>query len=265
MRKVILILLIALSFSACHKNDMDPKPTNPNDDKLLVKSVTTTYSDGSYIIDYKYDTKNRLIELNSHITGNADGDVANHVYRYGDQNGLLITSTITRGGTIHVYDYSYTYDGMPSVLTYYQPGKTMDYSVGVAITNNNVSKYTFQTPPGDISTIDYTYANNNKVKEVNKSFSHEGDLVFTLTLDDEYGIKKNPYLYSGNKWVLPDVPFANKNELLKETSINDDQITITTYANTYNQQGYPTTVEVTQTSNSKITKSTITYKYIKAK
>jgi hypothetical protein len=34
MRKVILIVLIALSFSACHKNDMDQKPTNPNDEQI---------------------------------------------------------------------------------------------------------------------------------------------------------------------------------------------------------------------------------------
>lgn len=262
MRKNLLLILLALSFSACQKNDSNPQPTE--DDKLLVESVTTSNSDGSYIIDYKYDATNRLIELNSHVTGNAFGDVAVHIYTY-DNQGNLIKSTINRNGAISIFDYTYS-SGVPTNVAYSQPGNpSQGHTIDIVAMNNIVSENAIHTPSGESATVNYSYTNNNKVKEVNKSFSPGGDLTYTMTFDDEYGTGKNPYLYSGNKWVLPDVPFANKNELLKETGSNNTAMTVTTYANTYNKEGYPTTVAVTAVSASGTRKSTITYKYINAK
>nr|WP_067061266.1 hypothetical protein [Mucilaginibacter sp. L294] len=263
MRKTLLITLFALSFCACTKSGSNPHPTSPDDDKLLVESVTTSYTDGNYIIDYKYDTENHLIDMNSHVTGNIYEDVAHHAYTY-DNQGNLTKSTITRSGDVSVFDYIYS-NGAPIKVAYSQPGKpSQGHTIDITTANNLVSTNAIHTPSGESATVDYTYTNNNKVKEVNKSFSPGGDLTFTLTFDDEYGTKKNPYLYSGNKWFLPDVPFANKNELLKETGINNGPITVDTYVNTYNEQGYPTTVEATRTTTAGTTKSTITYKYKKA-
>jgi hypothetical protein len=267
MRRTFLIALFALSISACTKSGDGPQPTTPDDskkEKLLVESVTTTDSNGSYIIEYKYDAKNHLIDMNSLATGSVFNDIAHHVYTY-DTQGNLTKSTITRTGDISVFDYTYS-NGEPIKVAYSQPGNSSQgHTIDITTANNLVNTNAISIPSGESATVNYTYNNSNKTKEVNKSFSPTGDLTFTLTFDDEYGTKKNPYLYSGNKWVLPDVPFANKNELLKETVVNNGSVTVITYANTYNQQGYPTTVEVTMTTTAGTTNSTITYKYINAR
>ena len=267
MRKIFFIALFTLSISACTKSGDGPQPTAPDDsktEKLLVESVTTTYSNGSFIIDYKYDAKNHLVKLNSHVTGNANGDIADHVYTY-DNQGNLLKSTITRNGDISVFDYTYS-NGEPIKVAYSQPGNpSQGHTIDITTANSLVNTNAISTPSGESATVNYTYGNSNKTKEVHKGFSPSGDLDFMFTLEDEYGTKKNPYLYSGSKWVLPDVPFANKNELLKETVVNNGSVTVTTYLNTYNQQGYPTTVEAAMNTATATTNSTITYKYINAR
>jgi hypothetical protein len=271
MRKILLITLFAIILAGCKKNDSTPKPVDPNGpddnsktDKLLVESVTTTYSDGSYIIDYNYDAKNHLVKMNSHTTGNTFDDVADHVYTYDNQDNLT-KSVITRSGDVSIFDYTYQ-NGIPTAVTYSQPnhasqGHTIDITTNGGVVTGN----TIHTPSGESATVLYNYTDNNKLVEMNKSFDAVGNLTFTLSFNDEYGVKKNPYLYTGNKWVLPDVPFANKNELLKETVSNNGPMTVYTYKNTYNQQGYPTTVETTMYTAAGITNSTITYTYITIK
>lgn len=266
MRKNLLLAsLIAISFSACTKSDTDLQPKNPEalDKHLLVASVVTDYGNGTYEINYNYDEQNRLTGMQSKVTGNAYGDVANHVYEY--YQGNLLKSTITRSGIKYIFNYLYT-NGVPMTVGYSSPDdNSQAHTIATTAEGSFLTDYNISASNGELAKTKFTYANGNKIKEVNQSLSNTGAVNFTLTFDEEYGTKKNPYLYSGSKWLLPDVPFANKNELLKETSSNNGAIRITTYTNSYNKQGYPVTAQASVVTESGTTHSTITYKYIAAK
>jgi hypothetical protein len=197
MRKTLLIVLLALSFSACKKNDVSKNPP----DKLLVKTITFTYPDGDEILEYNYDSKNHLSGLSYHTTGSLHSGVAGYVYTY-DSDGNIIKTVATNNGTANVINYAYV-NGVPITFTNEIPGNPPIYRITNIITaNNQVIGTSIQHPGEGMSKQRATYNNGNLVTEITEDFSAIGALIYTYMVNSEYGTKKSPFLYSGNKWNL---------------------------------------------------------------
>lgn len=193
-----------------------------------------------------------------------DYPTTDHVYTY-DSQGNLSRSAITRTNDKYAFDYTYK-DGAPTFVSYTDfSGAANNHALDIATANNFVTRHTYHTPSGESSVTTFTYTGGNKQIEDINSYSPGGIKSYSTNLTDEYGTKKSPFLYTGSKWMLPDVPFANQNDLVKETASNNGLGTISIYINTYNKQGYPISVDEARTSGGKTTHIFTTYKYIDAK
>ncbi|HEK19650.1 hypothetical protein [Mucilaginibacter sp.] len=263
-KNLLYLAFIAFYLTACSTKSTDPQPSNPVQGKhQLLSSVVTEANGGTTEIDYDYDNQNRMIGMHSKSINAPYADVADHVYTY-DNDGNLIKSKITRGKDISIFDYIYK-NGVPVLVKYSQPGNpSQGHTLDISVQNNQVIAHTITTPAGEHATVDFTYQNQNRISEVNKAYSPNNLLTFTLTFNDEYGTHNSPYLFSGSKWILPDVPYANKNELTRETINNDGSITIDTYQYTYNNQNYPVKAKLSSTYSGN-NNSVITYTYVDAK
>ncbi|MEO7212208.1 hypothetical protein [Mucilaginibacter sp.] len=266
MKKTLLFAFICIMLFGC-KNDSN-EPTPAQEVKQLVESVTTIENTGGrtirVVLTYEYDNSNKMTAMHERYDDHA-GPNSDHVYIY-DGQGNLIKSTITREGTISIFDYTYK-DNAPVSVAYSMPANASDFH-NIAITTANlvVTNHVITTIPSEgKGTVAYAYINGNNTTENNEHLTSAGVKEYYFNFTREYGTRKNPYLYSGYKWILPDLQFANKNEIIKSSYVTSDGTVVpTVYNNTYDSNGYPTVVQASTTGGS-VSNSTITYSYIKAK
>ncbi|MES2063780.1 MAG: hypothetical protein V4456_17775 [Bacteroidota bacterium] len=274
MKKILLIALVALSFAACKKIEDKIEPEQPapivdkvaTSEKQLVDSVIIVKQEGTFVITYKYDNNNKITNMHESTFSppGLDADI-DHVYTY-DTQGNLIKSVITKGGNISTFTYTYQ-NGEPTLVSYSEAANpTKAYTIDVTVQNNQVTGNIIHKYSGESTEVSYLYKNGNKIIENTNSYSLAGVKTTFATFNGVYGISKNPYLYSGNKWVLPDVPFANKNDVYKtSTSKDDSEFTMSTIRRNYNAQNYPILALEQIILNDKISSFYTFYKYINAK
>lgn len=265
MKKHLFIALVSASLFACKKSS---NPINPiANDRQLVDSVITllkTFSaDAKKVIHYEYDSKNRVTVLHENYF-NYPSPSGDHIYEY-DVRGNLVRSTINRSGKTSIFEYTYK-DDVPVSASYREPASpSNNYDLVFTVENGLITHSVIAIGSGGTAKVTYEYANGNHTNEIYQSFSASATKAFTLTDSYEYGSKKSPYLYSGNKWFLPDVVFANKNDNVKTTSLVDGgSPSVVYFTNAYDKNGYPTTV-TTVGAPGTTADELITYKYIPAK
>ncbi|OOQ61901.1 hypothetical protein [Mucilaginibacter pedocola] len=267
MKKTLLSALISIALFSCQSGSNEPAPVQ-EEDKQLVQSVTTVETSAGKstrtVLTYEYDNSNRMTALHERYDDHA-GPNSDHVYTY-DGQGNLTRSTINREGTVSIFDYTYK-DGAPFSVAYTMPANASDFhSLAITTANGVVTNHVITTVPSEgKATVVWEYAKGNNTAENNSHFTSSGVKDFFANFNREYGSKKNPYLYSGYKWMLPDMPYANKNELIESSSVNNAGTgSVTAYTNTYDSNNYPISVQASTTGGFTST-STITYTYIKAK
>jgi hypothetical protein len=239
----------------------------PISDKQLIDSVTLYIGTGVNKFDYNYDNKNRLIDLHLRASGSTITD-ADYLYTYDDEN-KLIRSVVTTDRTIATYDFSYE-NKIPVLVTYADASNPKNNLI-IKLKNNG-SQITDWTefssatlPEKEGTTSKYIYENQNSTSQI-MLFPPESGGKVSNTTNTEYGINKNPFIYTGYKWRLPGITFANKNDQLKETSVGIPGTTIRTSTYTYNKQGYPITQLIkSSTDGGPISDTKYVYKYIDAK
>lgn len=265
MKKILLVTLISVSLFACKKGSDIVAPID--EDKKLIDSVTiliTAFSpDAKKVVHCEYDNENRMVALHEKYY-NFPGPTADHTYTY-DAQGNLVKSTVNTSGNISTFEYTYTGGAPTSVLYKDLANPANNHTFSITTQSALVTGKVNTAASGEKETTVYLYSNGNSTTETDELFSASGTKTHTLIFNYEYGSNKNPYLYSGYKWLLPDVPFANKNEVIKSSTSNDGSSpAFIFYTTTYDKNGYPLTV-TTVGAPGVTAGSFTTYKYIYAK
>lgn len=243
MNRFLPYTIFLLLFTVGCKKDIPKAVNNPLKDgpvteKQLVKTITTIIS-GKVVSKtiFDYDSENRITTVHD-SSFNSD----EYVYTY-DAAGNMIRQTLINEGKIRTWDVKYINDA-PTFLTYTDPDPQNNYFLKILTDKTKtISKtlYTLSTGPNPIqiegSTTKYEYQDQNLVKVSYSSSTNSNQIIAANVF--EYGSKKNPYAYTGDKWQLNWIPFFNKNDQLKDIYTNEGSITTITYSNTYNVQGYP--------------------------
>lgn len=280
MKKLLLLFLLCLSLGACKKDSTTPDPTTPDDnggttnpsEKQLVKTSVQTSANGKNTTTYTYDSSNRVVSVRVEFAGAAT-TLDEYAYTF-NADGNVSKQTHIRNGKTVTYDYTYV-NKAPTLLTFTDPTSAANnYTVkltynGTATTSGTFYNLSTGTPPVEQagSTETFEYQNQNFVKQSSVS----PGVSFLTTRTYEYGTKKSPFLYTGDKWLLTYVPFANKNDLIKEVYTTNGSVQTTTYTNTYNNQGYPVNVianssqVISGISAPQVSQYTIAYTYVNAR
>ncbi|TWR31143.1 hypothetical protein FPZ43_01290 [Mucilaginibacter pallidiroseus] len=260
MKNFMALAIVALSLSACTKNNDTQPDVNTEPNKLLLDSVITYTTSGKIVTDYDYDSNNNLIAAYESESDSYSTSVVKHLYTYDAQNNL-VKSVITRGSSIATFNYNYQ-NNIPTVVDYTNTSETpATFTTKITVQNDKVSVSETTSPNGDGGITSFLYNEQNLIKESVQSKTSS----YNQTISYDFGTNHNPYLNTGNKWKLPDVPYANKNEILTETSLNNGSSSTTTYTYAYNQDGYPTKGLQRRTNSAGSKETVIEYKYIKAK
>lgn len=273
MKKFLLITFIAIAFIACKKNGNTNSPTKPDDTtptvkkKLLSKTVNTNFRNIT-TFEYKFNDKNQLTGIHS-FANNSTFVGSDFVFTY-NTDGTLKRQERTTDGVYSYRDFSYD-NGLPSLITNVDPAKpTETYTIKLSTDDHLLLSGTFYYPPinglaAHTSTSTFEYLNDNLIKTASVD---DAGLYYSESTN-EFGTKKNPFLYSGTKFNISVIPFASKNEVTKETQIANGRKTIIEYTYTYDGDGYPikattfTTFDVNSVPPTAT--GTIEYSYIDAK
>lgn len=267
MKRILFLsgLLIVL-FSSCEKAKEAEIIDTTKEKKLLVDSIITLNEARSQIIDYDYDDKNRLISYKQQYPNNPGSSSDRYDFVYNSKGDLIKTNYVYGDGYLMTNDFVYNATGTPLKATHkatnYPSG---NYETEFTVANGSVTNKKNINEWADEAEA-YLYNNKNQVSKTYNRYSDIPDRVYAASIKYEYGTKNNPFKYTGNKWFLPDIPYANQNELLKATLSDNGIPVVTVYENSYNKEGYPTHVKVTETRfETQVTHSEIYYKYITAK
>ncbi|HTE01989.1 MAG TPA: hypothetical protein VK668_22025 [Mucilaginibacter sp.] len=218
---IISLILSAVIFSGCKKDNSAPK--TPATKTYLLSTVTYTTSPAAFtfVDTYTYDSKNRVIEFSSTGTGR------DFKYTYDDNNNL-VTALIYQTGSNPKLNFTDKFT--------YAPGKVTDDEVDdtnfpwahTVFTLNDKNEVTYTS-----DVITYTYDSNGNLT----GYVEDGTLKDSGTYT--YDNKKHPLSMIGAKNVhlmfLTGFGFSNVNNIVHMGNSPDD------YTYTYNDAGFPVT------------------------
>lgn len=252
MKKILCVLgAITFVFTSCSKDDNDASdPASP----ILVKKITTTYSDGDLFTEEYHYRGNKIVSVTE-----GDGSVSKYTYtgdlitkiEYFDETGLLND----------ISEYGYT-DGL---MTSYTEKYDKDYNIKTKYTHNNDGTVSYEQFKVNIDT-----GLEEKFQQTGRLTYKDGNLIkaersydkFETVEIYEYDTKNSPFKNILGWNLLLDEEPAVKNIIKKvDTSGSQGNIHIGTniYTYKYDVNNYPTE-KVTNFSNSTDTE-TVQYVY----
>jgi len=220
MRTLFTSLIIAIVlFSGCKKETKAPSANT-----YLLKTVTYTTNPAAFtfVDQYSYDSKNRVIEFNSQT------QLRDYKYTYDDNNNLTSATVYDTGvggrlNSIHKFTYS------ANQIIDDEVDSTNFPLAHWVFTLNDKQQVTFLS--SDL--IEYTYDGNGNITGYNETGTLKQSDSYT------YDNKKHPLSMIGAKNVhlmfLTGFGFTNVNNIVH------DNINTGDYTYTYNDAGFPTT------------------------
>lgn len=245
MKKIFLLILplLAVSFNSCSKDDDGGSESN---DKKIVSQVSVKNHYGTYVLEFSYDSQNRLTKIyedaENYTTFDYSGNTVTITDAYGEGHIDVYTATLNSQGYITVLKdedgntTSYTYDGNGYL------SKTVwgDGSEGELLcTWSNGDLVMEKSTGGDPYIANYEYTSI-----VNKTNLN----VYALTWG--YFHVDDPELLGVNGLLGK----MNTNLIKKATDYDGTR----SFSYTFDSDGYPTTITENDDSNGTST-YTITY------
>lgn len=228
MKKTLssLIILFAVIVTSCQKvNDSNNTEIEPQKPKTLLLAKQTYEDDKGNVLSYDtytYDDKNRMI--------------SNTYYSYDVERYTMKFYYNSNGDLVKSYDGRRT-TGKDSVFFHYNYKNGVLQSVTEG--NNTTPTFKFEVSNGKVTKLMYG--------SYYQLYTYKGNNINTIENNSSvntyiYGNKKGPFSSSGYKLYIPNIIYADDNDLTKISAVlkgsKDTSNTTFDYEN-YNESGYP--------------------------